>query len=222
MIDSFFREIHEIDNTVERDKLTNRDLKKRSVLKEFMSAHCMSTHYTFQIRKCVKDGCVCCKKHPPSIPLGVFVGVHFLPSPMLDIGTKYREFDEVYGTETTEQDRPSLQNNGRKGATDEALKHLLVAGKVRGIILCGECHKSRCIYAAKKLSCPEITAVKVVKSSSVYTCGSDLFPVDHQLAATVVVRISISCQSPLEATYYGAVTVHFPAACFYCGESDES
>ena len=84
--------------------------------------------------------------------------------------------------------------------------------------MCGECHKPRCVYAARKLSAVEATLLEQIKEDNVYTCGSQMFPPDHHLMSTVIVRIGITCQSPMESTYYGAANVHFPDACYYCGE----
>ncbi len=83
-------------------------------------------------------------------------------------GDKYKKFEEVYGTTTTEKDLPSLQGCGDKAA-DEAFKHLLNAGKVRGLVRCGVCQKPRCIYFAMKLSAAEANAMEQVKDSNVYT-----------------------------------------------------
>ena len=65
-----------------------------------------------------------------------------------------------------------------------------------------------CICAARKLSAVEITLLEQIKKDNVYTCGSQLFPPDHHhhhLMSTVIVRIGMTCQSPLESTYYGAL-----------------
>jgi len=50
--------------------------------------------------------------------------------------------------------------------------------------------------------------VEQAKESNVYTCGSELLSLDH-LASAVIVRIGITCQSPIETTYYAA-TRSFP------------
>ena len=89
-----------------------------------------------------------------------------------------------------------------------------------GAVMCGECQKPRCIYSATKLSDAEANAVEQVKDSNVYTCGSELLSQDHHLASAVIVRIGITCQSPIETTCYAATHVHFPDACYYCGETD--
>ena len=88
------------------------------------------------------------------------------------------------------------------------------------MVTCGDCLKPRCIYSAAKLSSSELDAVNQAKEDNFYVCGSELFPPDHSLNVSVVVRRSILCQSPMETTYYSATSINFPDACFYCGQSD--
>ena len=137
---------------------------------------------------------------------------------MLDSDNRYKTFEEVYGTNTTEKDLPSMKGCADKTA-DEASKHLLTAARVRSIVNCGECLKPRCVYTATKLSGDETNAVEQVKCDDVYTCGCKLFPPDNPLEFTVIVRVGITCHDPMETCYYGATNVHFPDACWYCGES---
>ena len=105
-------------------------------------------------------------------------------------------------------------------AADESHRNLLVGAKVRGIINCVECLKPRCIYSATRLLPEEGNEVERLKDEGVYTCGSELLPPDHHLASTVVARMNINCESPIETTYYGSSNAHFPEICFYCGERD--
>lgn len=216
-VDSFFEYLHVVDATPQQDALRRSDLKKCFKFQEFCAKHCKVTQYTFQIQKCSAEDCEYCQTNPPSLPPEVFADMHFLPSPMLATGDKYKKFEDIYGTSTTEKDLPSRQGCGDKAA-DETHKYLLNAGKVRGAVMCGECQKPRCIYSATKLSDAEANAVEQAKESNVYTCGSELLSQDHHLASAVIVRIT--CQSPIETTYYAATHVHFPDACYYCGETD--
>lgn len=161
--------------------------------------------------------CDYCQSNPPSIASDIFSNIYFLPSPMLDSGDKYKIFEDVYGTATTERDRPSLQATGDKQA-DEGTKHLLNASRV---ITCGECLKTRYVYSAAKLLSSEVVAVNQTKED-LYVCGSGFFPPDHSPSESIVVRQSITCQSPMETTYYSASTVDFPDVCFYCGQGDQN
>ena len=63
----------------------------------------------------------------------MFASVHPLPSPMLQGNSeKYKKIDSVYGTPTTERDRPSLQASGDRMADDD-IKHLLNASRVHNL-----------------------------------------------------------------------------------------
>ena len=96
---------------------------------------------------------------------------------------------------------------------------MLVAGKVRGTIKCGECLKPRCIYSNAKLTRQEELELVTVKESNVYTCGASLFPRE---SCGIVVREALVCTSLIESQYYSATLVHFPPVCYYCGLGEES
>ena len=85
------------------------DLKKCNKLQDFMTQHCKATHYAFQIKKCGSPECDYCSQKPPRLQCAL----HFMPDPViapsLD-GEKYKEFDEVFGTDTTDDDRPSRRH----------------------------------------------------------------------------------------------------------------
>ena len=109
--------------------------------------------------------------------------------------------------------------------TDKAIdiehRSLLVAGRVRDVIVCGECRKPRCIFALSKLGSPEELEIARVKEDGVFRCGSPLFPDGHPLCDTVVVRQSLRCATTIEATYYGAPYLSFPPVCVHCGQEDD-
>lgn len=55
---------------------------------------------------------------------------------------KYAIFEDAYETATTEKDLPSNQGSDK---ADDDHKHLLISGRVRGVIVCGDlgvCHKA--------------------------------------------------------------------------------
>ena len=70
-------------------------------------------------------------------------------------------------------------------------KALLINSKVRCVITCQECRKSRCIFAAKKLDLTAKKKIDDIDSLKVYTCGSFLFPQTSSYSSTVVVRLSL-------------------------------
>ena len=78
-IRTMFEEILQIDHSLEADKLVKNELKKCDDWKSFVSNHCKSTHYSFQVKKCNSQECSYCQSNPPQTP--GFADIHFLPDP---------------------------------------------------------------------------------------------------------------------------------------------
>ena len=158
-------------------------------------------------------------KHPARLPQELFEGLTILPEPLLDSSKNhYREFNELYRTETSERDRPSLKYCLEANVNDTENKELLSSQRVRDIITCTNCLKPRCIYASSKFNHVQIIAVRRVKDEGVYICGESLFIRDNPLFLSVVVRQCLSCTlSPMETTYYASKSISFPDVCYYCG-----
>ncbi len=72
--------------------------------------------------------CFYCILNPPRLPQDVFASLHFLPDPTIGRGDKYKKFEDLYGTETTDSDRPSLKTNPVQTENDKKYKHLFNAG----------------------------------------------------------------------------------------------
>jgi hypothetical protein len=72
---------------------------------------------------------------PPRIPADEFVNLHFLPDSVFNKEQNcYRPFVDIYGSPTTDDDRPSLQaKTSWSTDTDKKNKALLVAGTVMDI-----------------------------------------------------------------------------------------
>ena len=99
------------------------------VLKDFMAKHCDAKRYSFQIRKCTEETCAYCSINPLRMPNEVFNSLHFLPYPLLDPSSqKYKPFDQIYGKETTDTNRPSLTSKPGKPTADVETHNLFVAG----------------------------------------------------------------------------------------------
>ena len=56
--------------------------------------------------------------------------------------------------------------------------------------------------------------------SNVYVCGSPLFPEHHPLLDKLRIRTNLTCQSPIERSYYSNKTLHLPSVCAHCGEKE--
>ena len=108
------------------------------------------------------------------MPIEKFKQLHFLPDPVLKTKDSYKSFEEVYGEETTDKDQPSLKSEKHNHLADDKYKRdgLFVSAKVKGVMVCGECNKSRCIYASKKLSKEEEVALARIREDGNYDCGS--------------------------------------------------
>ena len=219
-----FDAVHFIDSSLVMGQLQQEHLKDAADLKVFMKEHCHSSHYLFQVKKCAKESCSYCSNHPVRLPQHEYEKLKFLPLPRLNV-TKdhYRKFTEVYGQEPSEEDRPSLAPTVSSEAkeADKENKKLLVAGKVRSVIVCSDCSKPRCVYAAASLGSEDRNQLKCLVETKVYTCGSILFPPESPLHRTVICRQNLSCLSPMETQYYSGVATAFPPVCWYCAGPEE-
>ena len=194
-----------------------------------MKNHCKCSQYMFQVKKCTDASCLYCVQHPVHLHVQkeVFDSLSYLPLPLFD-NTKehYQKFFDIYGQDPSDKDRPSLIPCPSEEAkqVDKGRKSLLVWGKVRGAIVCGECHKPKCIYSKTKLSHEQSTSLDIIIESDWYTCGASLFASDTPYTGTIVVREALVCSSCIETQYYSSVlpVVHFPPACYYCGVPEEA
>ncbi len=66
------------------------------------------------------------------MPLEEFECMDWLPDPQLDVNADecYKSFDDVFGSKTKDDQRPSLKQNGTlPNASDDKNKGFFVAGK---------------------------------------------------------------------------------------------
>ncbi|CAG8827350.1 24112_t:CDS:1, partial [Racocetra persica] len=49
-------------------------------------------------------------------------------------------------------------------------------------------------------------------------CGSQLLPEDHELSKHLSIRLNLTCDSPIESTYFSWRLKRFDI-CYWCGES---
>ena len=74
----------------------------------------------------------------------------------------------------------------------------------------------RCVYAQHTLTQRQKTEVERIYESMDFTCGSDLFPADHEFYKTVYVKTKLDCNSPMETPYYSCTALPMPQICHYC------
>lgn len=90
--------------------------------------------------------------------------------------------------------------------------------KIRRTITCEYCGKMRCIYSNVTLTNDEETKLQATLDGLSYSCGSQLLPEDHELSERLSVRLNLTCDSPIESTYFSWRLKRFDI-CYWCGES---
>ena len=136
------------------------------------------------------------------MPLDKFAQIKRFPDPVLNTTTgHYKPFSEVYGTATSEDDRPSIKEKKR------ALLHASIQN-VRNsglMLLCEECGMWRLVYSKKKLTKTEAKKLNAAFDGLSFSCGSPLndLDLDDGLLSEVYVQ-DLRCGEPVEPLYYAA------------------
>ena len=94
----------------------------------------------------------------------------WLPDPTINPASKdsrdksqeYLPFDEVADRDTSEECRPSLNQNvlSEDSAADAKNRDLLVAAKVRCTVTCTGCDKPRCVYSQHAITAHDIAQIQ--------------------------------------------------------------
>ena len=204
-------------------KVSKKNLPSLPHLQSFITHCCKCTHYSFSILKCGSTDCSICR--PPRLPKEIFDTLHHIPNPIRE-GDVYKPFSEVYGTETTEKDRPSLQSSAEKRVHGIPFNPSgQFAHNVGKTIRCTECDRPRVMYAARKVHFRDQSKLEAVLDDIIYTCGmglqecipddiSDAEKQSHVLSS-VFVRQNMNCDSRIEIPYYSSEC--FSSVCIYCG-----
>lgn len=113
-MDAFWSVVTDIDTNIQPNMGSKKHLVDYPKVSEFIEHCCRARQYSFCIKKCGNDDCTICR--PPRLSPEVFQTLSFLPDPVpLDQDpSHYKQFDDVYGTLTTEKHRPSLINSKSK------------------------------------------------------------------------------------------------------------
>ncbi|XP_052780079.1 uncharacterized protein LOC128217176 [Mya arenaria] len=198
------------------------DLKKSKHLQDFFEKHAESSHYCFQIKKCSDTECHYCLINPVR-DQDLFDRLSYLPEPTPDdSGEHYLPFSDVFGKPLTrDKYRPSSKKHGdfdeESEDHDKQNRDIFKVEKVRDAVLCGECHKPRCVFSANKLDRQQEEALQNIKACQTYTCGDQL-----EEAPGLYVRRCVSCISDVEISYFSAKCRHYlPPVCVYCGNTGE-
>ena len=143
-------------------------------LKVFLDNCCTLRHCSVVIKKYGSFVCSMCQ--PPRLPIETFSSLHVLPDPMPGEEEQYKAFREVYGTDTNESHRPSLEKKS-------TVKTLLFSSTIRHIqnadIMpeCEQCGRWRLLYSQYKLT-NERTVLENELEEISFTCGSPLQDLD--------------------------------------------
>ncbi|CAG8822195.1 23673_t:CDS:2, partial [Gigaspora margarita] len=178
-IAEIFESIYCIDSILKVEETTQAQICRHPTLVKFLDTYCQMHTYSFQIKKCNNPSCLYCK--PIRLPPHEFCNLSFLPDPipLKDNANHYATFQQVYGTKTTEEFRPTYIQSRMK--SESIPKYILVAEKIRDYIECENCRKRRCAYSNKSLTNDEQQDYKQALESYLYPCGAPIFLDDHYL-----------------------------------------
>ncbi|PKB93648.1 hypothetical protein RhiirA5_387116, partial [Rhizophagus irregularis] len=178
-IDSLFESILTAESQLTINDTTLVELRKFHKLKEFIDTHCQIRQYSFQIKKCNNSECTICL--PVELPIEVFDELHFLPDPEPSIADSnhYKDFSSIYGTQTSENFRPSKA--GQLEA-DNLPQGIFNNNRVREFVECDFCGKIRCIYSMSALKKEQISTLQLKINDNDFTCGiEEWMPPSHEL-----------------------------------------
>ncbi len=155
--------------------------------------------------KCTDTSCLVCK--PPRLPEDVFQSLHHIPDPVPK-GEHYQDFSTAYGTEKSEQHKPSSKgNSGSKSHGMPFSPSAQYAKNVGTVIQCSECSKWRLMYAKSALKKNQKSELEDILLEVLYMCGDILTEVEHDddsVLNAIHLKTNLSCNSPIEISYYSA------------------
>ena len=215
--------LEQVQPDINLENVSKKTLPSLPRLQCFLDHCCQSRHYSFCIIKCGSTDCSICK--PPRLPREIFDTLHYIPDPIRECDV-YKPFSEVYGTETTEKDRPTLQSSAEKCGHGMPFNPSgQFAHNVGKTLHCAECNRPRVMYAARKVRFQDQLKLESVLDDIIYTCEMDLqecIPADiadtekqQHILNSVFVRQNMSCDSRIEIPYFSSEC--FASICIYCG-----
>ncbi|GBB98408.1 hypothetical protein RclHR1_03220001, partial [Rhizophagus clarus] len=218
-----------IDNSLTMEDNSKKSIQNKSEFLEFYNHCCKSRHYFFEIKKCGLLDCHICK--PVRCDSETWLKVHSFPDPIPTTdGKKYKSFEELYDQETTEEYRPSLSET-KKSNNEMGFKSSAQNCKNVGtLIQCGECDKWRVVYSKSKLSSQDKEELAQFLDEIQYTCGDTFYSLAgtniqdsndindsmKKLFSIVKVNNTLTCNSPIEISYYSS-GLFKETLCFNCG-----
>ena len=218
-IDAFWEEITKVDETLTQNDTTTKLLLPKKKLQDFFNSHCKRRHYMFSVMKCADISCLVCKA--PRLPEDVFQSLHHIPDPVPN-GDHYKDFAALYGTETSEQHKPSSKDNsGTKSHGMPFAPSAQYAKNVGTVIQCSECSKWRLMYTKSTLKKKQKLELEKNLQEVLYVCGDSLADAecdDDSVLNVIHTKTNLSCNSPIEIPYYSAGNTPI---CFFCASEEE-
>ena len=216
-IDAIWKEILKVDQSLTTSDTTKLKIRTKEQFKSFLLSHCCQRHYMFSVKKCEDLECLVCEF--PRLPPNIFQTLHHLPDPV-PVGEHYKSFDELYGTNTTEEHRPSLKESKVKSHGMPFSPTAQYAKNINLVVTCSDCDKPRVCYAQKKIDAKQKSKIERELEDVDYSCGSSFDSIDDLEKSPlrfIHVRKNLSCNSLIEVPYYGTKNVD---VCIHCGGSE--
>ena len=253
LVEELHAELQKIDPSYDRTLRSMSQLKRMQKLDALLanSEHVLNRTYCFETQSCGKANC----EHKCKLwKLGDGSEVpsklkercmKAMPMPMRKKNTEhFLSFEEADAMpDTTEQDFPSLAGKVETLAAKamaEIQKERKEAdqgknfnvSKVRNVVQCCDCGRDRVIYSVEKPTEDEMVALDCYTEQKHWSCGAGLFdaPADGSpeaaLSKKFYVRHQLTCEDPMEATYYNPASVrgraNFGPVCSICGGEESS
>ena len=211
-IEQLWQNILRIDSTLQKSDTQKRCLKSRPALQSFMEHCCIERRYFFCSKKCGKEDCDICES--PRLPQSEFSRLNFFPDPMKKPASdSYLSFEEVWGKETSEKDRPSL--TPPKNVKEKPKKPFrMTAETVCDYVVCMECLKPRCLYSSKRLAHSQYTQLQCYKEEFLYSCGASVLHEESTLATLCSAELVSGCHENVTPNKYASRLTNPPCGAF--------
>ena len=143
--------------------------------------------------------------------------MHHLPDPHPSTDDHYKSFSEVFGTDTSEQYRPSMKAKPRKEKTLPFYPSVQHVRNAEMMLLCEECEMWRLIYAKRKLKGTEREQLELSLDYMSFSCGAQLQDGDIPVHLKDVVYVrQMSCEDPIEKLLLCQVCGHLCLLWCFC------
>eukprot|EP00956_Cyclotella_meneghiniana_P027770 scaffold63103_cov53-Cyclotella_meneghiniana.AAC.1 len=242
--------LRSIDPSYDEKFTTAQHFDKMPAIKKFYDKHVVATPYSLSFVKCEDPSCKC---KPMRSPMNVrALALQRQPAPKLDrtdqnrTGHYLKRSDALRLSDGNEaaacdlSDLPSqvahqesTEAGKAKTARDKAVTRELGLrswenSKVRGTVNCFHCNKARCLYSVTVEAFLEVSGELRRTMESIdyrYSCGDSIFPDEHPTSKIIGQRINLTCESPIEKSYYnvtGRERFSVDPICIHCGEKGGS